>query len=92
MALSRSEARMIAQELHKLLRNDIDKAVTSQIEKETDRYIGVEEASAILGWSPSTIYKHTSELPCSRIGRRLRFSENGLREIVRRGGLNVGRL
>lgn len=83
--LTRADARLIAQELHLLLRKDIDRAVHAQIDKASDEYIGTAEAAAMLGCKPKTIYNHRDRLPHSKVGKYLRFSRNALHEMIRQG-------
>lgn len=85
MAMTRAEAKMVAQELHRLLHKDIEKAVHAHIEDVSDTYIGVQEAAEMLKLSPSTIYNNRARLPCSKVGGRLLFSTNALKEIIRTG-------
>lgn len=47
--MNRSEAKMIAEELHKFIRNDVRKAVTEIVTVETEEYLNAKQAAAFLG-------------------------------------------
>lgn len=55
--MNRSDARMIAEELHKFIRNDVRKAVTEMATVETEEYLNAKQAAVFLGWKlqPYTI-------------------------------------
>ena len=54
--MNRSEAKMIAEELHKFIRNDVRKAVTEMATAETEEYLNAKQAAVFLGWKlPYTI-------------------------------------
>lgn len=43
--MNRSDARMIAEELHKFIRNDVRKAVTEMATAETEEYLNAKQAA-----------------------------------------------
>lgn len=47
--MNRSEAKMIAEELHKFIRNDVRKAVTEMATAETEEYLNAKQAAVFLG-------------------------------------------
>ena len=53
--MNRSEAKMIAEELHKFIRNDVRKAVTEITTAETEEYLSAKQAAVFLGWKLQTI-------------------------------------
>lgn len=55
--MNRSDARMIAEELHKFIRNDVRKAVTEMATVETEEYLNAKQALYFLDGSckPYTI-------------------------------------
>lgn len=54
--MNRSEAKMIAEELHKFIRNDVRKAVTEMATAETEEYLNAKQAAVFLGWKLQTLY------------------------------------
>lgn len=48
--MNRSDAKMIAEELHKFIRNDVRKAVTEMATAETEEYLNAKQAAVFLGW------------------------------------------
>lgn len=81
--MTRTEARMIAEELFKLVRPLVVeqlKVVTSEVIDET---FGIKEAAKYLGCKEKTIYNKIKEIPHFKIGRTLRFSRLALDEYIR---------
>lgn len=54
--MNRSDAKMIAEELHKFIRNDVRKAVTEMATAETEEYLNAKQAAVFLGWKLQTLY------------------------------------
>lgn len=48
--MNRSDAKMIAEELHKFIRNDVRKAVTEMATAETEEYLNAKQTAVFLGW------------------------------------------
>ena len=53
--MNRSDARMIAEELHKFIRNDVRKAVTEMATAETEEYLNAKHAAELLGGKFATL-------------------------------------
>lgn len=51
-----NDAKMIAEELHKFIRNDVRKAVTEMATAETEEYLNAKQAAVFLGWKLQTLY------------------------------------
>ena len=66
---------MIAEELFKLMQ----KSKTLQ-----ERYLNADEAAQMLGFPKSTLYNKIGEIPHTKVGKRLRFSETALRQYIDR--------
>ncbi len=49
-----------------------------------------DDLCALLGWSKPTFFRHLGQLPHSRVGKRVRFSERQVHEILR--GFEVGQV
>ena len=77
-----SEARMVARELHKLLKEDIKEAIVSHVKMQDDKLISVKEAAKTLGLSTQTIYNNKNKIPHKKIGGRLLFSRNQILELA----------
>lgn len=78
--MTRREAAMIAEELFKLLRKDLRNAVFEATVQANDRLLTVKEVAEILGWSTGTVYNKIKELPHTKAGKRLIFSEKAIHE------------
>ena len=80
--MTRTEARMVAQELYKLIKNDILRQVSETAINESGWNLNIDQASEILGWKPKTIRNKIKEIPHIKVGGRLRFSEYKLRKYL----------
>lgn len=59
--MNRSDTRMIAEELHKFIRNDVRKAVTEMATAETEEYLNAKQAAVFLGWKLQTFLRKFME-------------------------------
>lgn len=73
--MTRAEARMVAEELFKVMKSD------GIVE---DKVLGVSEAAQILGVKEQTIYNHANDLPCTKFMGKLRFFQSDLYKLLRR--------
>ena len=71
--MNRSEAKMIAEELHKFIRNDVRKAVTEITTAETEEYLSAKQAAVFLGWKLQTLYNRIHDIPHTKNGKSLIF-------------------
>ena len=67
--MNRSDARMIAEELHKFIRNDVRKAVTEMATAETEEYLNAKQAAVFLGWKLQTLYNRIHDIPHTKNGK-----------------------
>lgn len=74
MALTRTDARLIAEELMKLF----VKSGFQPKEMTPEKYVGTKEACEILGISPRTLYKRIKEIPHTKKGKLLIFKVSAL--------------
>lgn len=75
--MTRSDAKMIAEEFYKIL------AKQNQLPN-NDRYLDVAEVAAMMHLSKQTIYNMGAKLPCTKVGGKLLFSEKQIREYIER--------
>ncbi|MCM1441589.1 MAG: helix-turn-helix domain-containing protein [Roseburia sp.] len=80
--MTRSEARMIAEELHSIIRRDIERCVAAVAVTAADRQLSSVEAAAFLGIRPSTLYNNIGSIPHYKVGKHLRFSQNALAAYI----------
>ena len=66
--MNRSDAKMIAEELHKFIRNDVRKAVTEMATAETEEYLNAKQAAVFLGWKLQTLYNRIHDIPHTKNG------------------------
>lgn len=82
--MNRSEARAVAEELYKLMRNDVKRLVKEAVEEETSEWLGAREAAELLGWSLGALYNRIDTVPHSKSGRVLRFKKSSLIKLLER--------
>lgn len=61
--MTRTEARILAEELYKLMRKDVKRIVEETVIECSDEWVGVGEAANILGCSVGTLYNNISNIP-----------------------------
>jgi hypothetical protein len=79
--MNRSDAKMIAEELHKFIRNDVRKAVTEMATAETEEYLNAKQAAVFLGWKLQTLYNRIHDIPHTKNGKSLIFTKSALRKF-----------
>ena len=67
--MNRSDAKMIAEALHKFIRNDVRKAVTEMATAETEEYLNAKQAAVFLGWKLQTLYNRIHDIPHTKNGK-----------------------
>lgn len=76
---TRKEAKMIAEELYKLLRRDVQNAAGEALENCTDEdWLSTSQAAEYLGLSAVYVKKHIAEIPHVKVGRLNRFTKRSL--------------
>ena len=81
--MNRSDARMIPEELHKFIRNDVRKAVTEMATAETEEYLNAKQAAVFLT-SLQTLYNRIHDIPHTKNGKSLIFTKSALRKFMER--------
>lgn len=79
--MNRSDARMIAEELHKFIRNDVRKVVTEMATAETEEYLNAKQAAVFLGWKLQTLYNRIHDIPHTKNGKSLIFYQISFEKI-----------
>lgn len=82
--MTRTEARILAEELYKLMRKDVKRIVEETVIECSDEWVGVGEAANILGCSVGTLYNNISHIPHTKNGRLLRFKKSALIKYLER--------
>ncbi|UVV52738.1 DNA-binding protein [Bacteroides thetaiotaomicron] len=72
---------MIAEELHKFIRNDVRKAVTEMATAETEEYLNAKQAAVFLGWKLQILYNRIHDIPHTKNGKSLIFTKSGFEKI-----------
>lgn len=83
--MTRTEARMIAEELFRLFEKNGFKPQMIAPE----RYLTAREAAKLLGMPLNTLYKKVAEIPHIKQGKRHVFKESALREWMDQGAGTV---
>ena len=80
--MTRSEAKILAEELYKLMKKDIKNLVSQAVEKETDEWLTAEQVADMIGVSIS--YVMHSDIPHSKIGRLNRYRKSDIVKLIER--------
>lgn len=81
--MTHREAKLIANELYKLMKKDIKGALAEAAERETDRYMTHREAAVLLCTTPTALYKDKF-VPYTKMGSKRIYSEMELRHYLRK--------
>lgn len=88
MAITRKDAKLIAEELFKLVRGDVVNAAKEVTKIETEEYMTPKDVARLLGWHPVTVYKKKDVLGCYvKIKNRLLFPKSKLHAVIQSGRL-----
>lgn len=82
--MTRTEARMVAEELYKLIHKDVKTIISKTVKEETEEWIGTKEAANILGWSIGTLHNRINEVPHTKLNNKLRFKKSTLLQFLNR--------
>lgn len=82
--MNRTEAKMVAEELYKLIHKDVKTIVSRTVKEETEEWIVAKEAAKVLGWSVGTLYNRIEEIPHTKLNNRLRFKKSALLQYLNR--------
>lgn len=74
--MTRSEARMVAEELYKLMRKSIDMIQAK------DEYLSKQDAAKLIGVSTSHFDHFGKNYPRAKVGKSYKYSKNGLLKSV----------
>lgn len=86
--MTRAQAKLIAEELYKLMQEDVITA-TKEIAKENlDLYLSAQEAAKMLGWTVKTLYLRKDDVGSyTKVGRKLMFRRSQLMKVIDSGKL-----
>lgn len=88
MTITRNQAKMIAEELYKIIRKDVVSAAKDIVVEETDELINSNDAAKILNWSVGTLYNRKNDIGSFvKVGNRLMFSKRALMQRISSGSL-----
>lgn len=82
--MTRTEARMIAEEFYKLIKKDVKGFVQDAVVDGQDEYFNTKQAAEYLGVSESHIRHNIDFIPCTKVGGRYRFRKSKLSAYMSR--------
>lgn len=82
--MTRSDARLIAEELYSLIWKNMKSYISDVIKDETDEYLDSKEAAAFIGMSVITLRRKKENFPYRKTGKKLMFSKKGLTQYMKR--------
>ena len=86
--MTRKDARLIAEEMLKLVRPEIRNAIKEIAKVETEEYYTPKDVARILGWNQFTVYKKKDILGCYvKSGNRILFPKSKLHAVIQSGRL-----
>ncbi len=80
--MTRLEARLIAEELHKLIRNDIKNIVSQHVMDETEEWLTSQQVAEMMGVSVG--YVMHSDIPHTKVGRLNRYKKSDIQKLMNR--------
>lgn len=80
--MTRSEARLVAEELYKLMRKDVNVLVSQMVANETDEWLSTEQAASMMGVSVS--YIKQNGIPHSKVGRLNKYRKSDIQKLMNR--------
>lgn len=80
--MNRAEARLIAEELHKLLRKDVEKYISKAVKDNSEEWLSTEEAARLLGVSLS--YMRHNDIPHTKVGRINKYKKSDMVRLLNR--------
>lgn len=80
--MTRNEAKILAQEIYKLMKKDIKELVSQAVAEETDEYMSTKQAAELLGVSIS--YLLHSDLPKTKVGKLNKYKKSDLIKSLER--------
>lgn len=80
--MTRNEARLIAEELYKLMKDDVKKHVRELVKEEQEDWLSPKQVADILGVSVSFVMH--SDLPKTKIGRMNRYRKSDIVNMLER--------
>ena len=82
--MTRTDARMIAEELYKLMKKDIKSLVSEAVKMESDEYLNTSEVSKLMGVSISYVKQNISSIPHTKVGRLNKFRKSEIIKMLNR--------
>lgn len=82
--MTRNEARILAQELYKLMKGDIKKHIHEIVSKEQEEWMNVVQVSEFMGVSVAYVNAHIHEIPHTKVGRLNRFRKSDIIRMMER--------
>ena len=82
MSITRREAKLIAEELCKIIRAEIKENIQTAVKTEVEPLIGIEEAAAYIDMSVRFIREHLDDIPHTRVGKCLKSTKSTLRQYI----------
>lgn len=80
--MTRHEARLVAEELYNLMKDDVKKHVRELVKEEQEDWLSPKQAADILGVSVSFVMH--SDLPKTKVGRMNRYRKSDIVNMLER--------
>jgi len=80
--MTRNEARLIAIELYKLMKDDIKRHVHEIVKEENEEWLNTKQVAELMGMSVS--YVKQSDIPHTKVGRLNRYKKSDIQKLMNR--------
>ncbi|GAB6868787.1 helix-turn-helix domain-containing protein [Bacteroides rodentium] len=80
--MTRNDAKMIAEELYKLMRKDVKQLVCQSVREEAEEWLTTKQAAELMGMSVS--YIEHSDIPHTKVGRLNRYKKSDIVKLMNR--------
>lgn len=80
--MTRTEAKILAEEIYKLMKKDIKDLVSQTVTEETEEWMSTEQVAEMMGVSVS--YVAHSSIPRSKVGRLNRYRKSDIQKLLNR--------
>ncbi len=80
--MTRNDARLIAMELYKLMKDDIKKHIHEIVKEETEEWLTTKQVADMMGISVS--YVKQSDIPHTKVGRLNRYKKSDIQKLMER--------
>lgn len=80
--MTRNEAKILAEELYKLMKKDVKQLVQQSVRDENDEWLTTKQTAELMGMSVSHVLHN--DIPHSKVGNRNRYRKSDIQKMMNR--------